>query len=76
MSDTPTLGQDLARLEEIVRRLEDDDLALEAALQLFEEGVTRLKTAQSRLAVAEARVMQVLQDTEQAGGLRLEPLDG
>jgi exodeoxyribonuclease VII small subunit len=76
MSDTPTLGQDLSRLEEIVRRLEDDDLALEAALQLFEEGVTRLKTAQSRLAVAEARVMQVLQDSEQAGGLRLEPLDG
>jgi exodeoxyribonuclease VII small subunit len=76
MSDTPTLGQDLARLEEIVRKLEDDDLALEAALQLFEEGVARLKTAQSRLAVAEARVMQVLQDTEQAGGLRLEPLDG
>ncbi|MBK6495119.1 MAG: exodeoxyribonuclease VII small subunit [Gemmatimonadetes bacterium] len=76
MSDTPTLGQDLARLEEIVRRLEDDDLALEAALQLFEEGVTRLKTAQSRLAVAEARVMQVLQDSEQSGGLRLEPLDG
>ncbi|MBL0177974.1 MAG: exodeoxyribonuclease VII small subunit [Gemmatimonadetes bacterium] len=76
MSDAPTLGQDLARLEEIVRKLEDDDLALEAALQLFEEGVTRLKTAQSRLAVAEARVMQVLQDTEQAGGLRLEPLDG
>lgn len=76
MSDTPTLGQDLARLEEIVRTLEDDDLALEAALQLFEEGVARLKTAQSRLAVAEARVMQVLQDTEQANGLRLEPLDG
>lgn len=76
MSDTPTLGQDLARLEEIVRKLEDDDLALEAALQLFEEGVARLKTAQSRLAVAEARVMQVLQDTQQANGLRLEPLDG
>ncbi len=76
MTDTPTLGQDLNRLEEIVRRLEDDDLALEAALALFEEGVTRLKSAQGRLAVAEARVMQVLQDTEQAGGLRLEPLDG
>jgi exodeoxyribonuclease VII small subunit len=76
MTDTPTLGQDLSRLEEIVRRLEDDDLALEAALALFEEGVTRLKSAQGRLAVAEARVMQVLQDTEQSGGLRLEPLDG
>lgn len=76
MTDTPTLGQDLSRLEEIVRKLEDDDLALEAALQLFEEGVTRLKSAQGRLAVAEARVMQVLQDIEQTGALRLEPLDG
>ncbi len=76
MTKPPTLGEDLTRLEEIVRRLEDDDLALESALQLFEEGVTRLKGAQARLAIAEARVLQVLQDTEQSGALRLEPLDG
>ncbi len=76
MADTPTsLDQDLRRLEEIVRKLEDDDLALESALQLFEEGVGRLKAAQARLGEAETRVMQVLKDAE-TGELRTEPLDG
>lgn len=76
MADTPaSLDQDLRRLEEIVRTLEDDDLALESALQLFEEGVGRLKAAQARLGEAETRVMQVLKDAE-TGELRTEPLDG
>jgi len=76
MTDTPaSLDQDLRRLEEIVRTLEDDDLALESALQLFEEGVGRLKAAQARLGEAETRVMQVLKDAE-TGELRTEPLDG
>lgn len=76
MADDPTLGDDLKRLEEIVRRLEDDDLALENALELFEEGVVRLKAAQSRLLNAETRVMQVLKESSDAGdGLRLTPLD-
>ena len=42
--DAPTLGDDLKRLEEIVRRLEDDTLELETALQLFEEGVGKGRT--------------------------------
>ncbi|MES2124626.1 MAG: exodeoxyribonuclease VII small subunit [Gemmatimonadota bacterium] len=76
MTDQPaSLDQDLRRLEEIVRTLEDDELALESALQLFEEGVGRLKSAQHRLEEAETRVMQVLKDAE-TGGLRTEPLDG
>ena len=74
---TPTLGDDLRRLEEIVRRLEDDTLELEAALQLFEEGVGRLKAAQLRLNEAETRVRQVLDDSSAGDGpLRFEPLDG
>ena len=76
-SANPTLGDDLKRLEEIVRRLEDDTLELEAALQLFEEGVGRLKAAQVRLTEAETRVRQVLDDSESGDGpLRFEPLDG
>jgi exodeoxyribonuclease VII small subunit len=71
-----TLGDDLRRLEEIVRRLEDDELGLEAALELFEEGVSRLKVAQIRLAQAETRVMQVLRESNEDGTLRLEPMDG
>ncbi|HEY8062060.1 MAG TPA: exodeoxyribonuclease VII small subunit [Gemmatimonadales bacterium] len=75
--DAPTLGDDLKRLEEIVRRLEDDTLELETALQLFEEGVGRLNAAQLRLADAETRVRQVLDDSAAPDGpLRFESLDG
>jgi exodeoxyribonuclease VII small subunit len=77
MTDAPqSLGDDLKRLEEIVRRLEDDELALESALQLFEEGVGRLKSAKERLAAAETRVMQVLHEFSEDGTPRTTPLDG
>jgi exodeoxyribonuclease VII small subunit len=76
MSETPTLGDDLSRLEEIVRRLEAEDLPIEDALRIFEEGVTRLRSARVRLADAETRVMQVLRDTADGEGVRLDPLDG
>ena len=61
---------------EIVRRLEAHDLAIEDALSLFEEGVGRLKSARGRLGEAETRVMQVLKETADDGTLRIEPLDG
>lgn len=75
MSETATLGEDIRRLEEIVRRLEAEDLPIEDALLLFEEGIGRLRAARSRLGDAETRVMQVLR--ESAGdSIRIEPLDG
>jgi exodeoxyribonuclease VII small subunit len=66
-------AQDLDRLEEIVRRLEAEELDLDEALRLFEEGVQRLRAARERLGAAELRVRQVIAD--QAGKLRLEDLD-
>ena len=67
------LADELARLEEIVRRLEADDVELDAALILFEEGVARLRSARERLAAAELKVQAVL---EEAGGdIRLSDLD-
>ena len=68
-----SIAQDLSRLEEIVRRLEADDVELDAALALFEEGVARLRAARDRLAAAEVKVQTVL---EEAGDLRLTDLDG
>lgn len=76
MTNPTSLGDDLTRLEEIVRRLESDELPIEDALQLFEEGVGRLRSAKSRLADAETRVQQVLRDTAADPPIRLEPLDG
>jgi exodeoxyribonuclease VII small subunit len=70
----PTLADELARLEEIVRRLEADDLDLDGALALFEQGVACLRSARERLAAAEVRVRTVVEDAN--GTLRLGELDG
>jgi exodeoxyribonuclease VII small subunit len=67
-------GPELARLEEIVRKLESEDLELDEALRLFEEGVSRLRAARERLTQAELKVQAVL---EEAGGdIRLKDLGG
>jgi exodeoxyribonuclease VII small subunit len=69
-----TIAEELARLEEIVRKLEADDVELDAALALFEEGVARLRAARDRLSAAQVKVQTVL---EEAGGdLRFTDLDG
>jgi len=69
-----TLEQTLARLEEIVARLDEERMDLAEALTLFEEGVTHLRAAAGVLGEAEARVKQL---TEQAdGAFVLEELDG
>ena len=72
-ASTPSLADELARLEEIVRKLEAEDVELDAALALFEEGVARLRAARERLAAAELKVQAVI---EEAGGdIRLTNLD-
>jgi exodeoxyribonuclease VII small subunit len=68
-----SLAEELSRLEEIVRRLEADDVELDAALALFEEGVARLRAARERLAAAELKVQTVLE--EAGGNLRYTDLD-
>jgi exodeoxyribonuclease VII small subunit len=69
-----TLEQTLARLEEIVRRLDEERLDLGDALLLFEEGVRHLRDAAGTLAEADARVKRL---TEMAdGAFTLEDLDG
>ena len=69
-----SLGDELDRLEEIVRGLETEDLDLDAALALFEEGVSRLREARGRLEAAELKVRMVLEEAD--GTLRSVELDG
>ena len=59
-NETPSLVEELRRLEEIVRRLEADDLDLDAALALFEEGVACLRAAREQLQQAELKVQRVM----------------
>jgi exodeoxyribonuclease VII small subunit len=73
-TDPPPLADELARLEEIVRKLEADDVDLDAALGLFEEGVARLRAARERLADAELKVQAILEAAD--GDIRVRDLDG
>jgi exodeoxyribonuclease VII small subunit len=68
-----TIAEELTRLEEIVRKLEADDVELDAALALFEEGVARLRAARERLAAADLKVQTVLEEAD--GELRMQDLD-
>ena len=61
-----TFEQTLERLEAIAAQLERDDLPLEQALKLFEEGIARLREASSALADAEGTVRTLI---EQADGV-------
>lgn len=72
--ERPTLSDELRRLEDIVRQLESSDLDLDAALALFQEGVTRLRAARERLGAAEVEVKKVLEQAD--GTLRMVGLDG
>lgn len=73
-AEASPLADELTRLEEIVRKLEADDVELDTALALFEEGVARLRAARERLADAELKVQAVLEAAN--GDLRLTELDG
>ena len=61
-TEPPTLSfeDSIGRLEQIVQRLETDDLPLEDALALFEEGVKLARSTQHQLESAEKRVEQLL----------------
>lgn len=57
----PSFRAELERLEAIVRSLEDEDVDLDEALALFEEGVKRLKSARELLRGSELEVKRVLE---------------
>jgi len=72
-SQPESLVSELRRLEEIVRQLEAEEIDLDQALTLFEEGVGLLRSARDRLSQAEATVAKVLENAE--GTLRVVELN-
>lgn len=58
--DDPGLETRLKRIEQIVSSLEGEDLDLEKALKLFEEGVSHVRAAERMLAEAELKVEELL----------------
>lgn len=63
----------LRRLEEIVGQLETEELELDRALAIFEEGVVHVREAERALSGAELRVEELLGDGDQ---LSTRPLEG
>ena len=62
--ESVTLETRLRRLEEIVGQLETEELELDRALALFEEGVVHVKEAGRSLSAAELRVEELLASGE------------
>lgn len=58
----PGLEARLRRLDEIVSALEADELELDRALALFEEGVTHVRKAEEILSATELKVEELLGD--------------
>lgn len=54
----------LARLEEVVKRLESADLSLDEAMSLFEEGVKLSRDCQKKLEEAEGKVEILLKKAD------------
>ena len=70
----PELGFDqiLARLRDVVIRLESGDLSLEQSLVVYEQGVQLARRGQQLLASAEKRVEILL---SASGGVEVAPFD-
>jgi exodeoxyribonuclease VII small subunit len=66
--------QSIARLEEIVRDLEDGQLTLEVALAKYEAGVGLLKSCYEKLTAAETRI-SLLAGVDADGNPILEPFE-
>jgi exodeoxyribonuclease VII small subunit len=73
MSSTPNKAEpqrkgdfekSLARLEEVVKRLENTELSLDEAMNLFEEGVKLSRECQKQLEEAEGRVEILLKKAD------------
>ena len=75
-ADLPRKGdfeKSLARLEEVVKRLESTDLSLDEAMKLFEEGVKLSRDCQKQLEEAEGRVEILLKKAD--GKIAAEPFE-
>lgn len=68
-----TIDERLKKLEAVTQRLEADDVSLEEALALFEEGVELAKGIKTDLDAAKLKVKQVIEQAK--GTFTMEDFD-
>lgn len=61
MSKARSFEESMSRLEDVVSSLETGDLALDAALERYEEGVGLVRTCRAALETAELRVRRLVE---------------
>ena len=61
MSKARSFEESMSRLEDVVSSLETGDLALDAALERYEEGVGLVRTCRTALETAELRVRRLVE---------------
>jgi exodeoxyribonuclease VII small subunit len=69
VTDRPSFREALERLEAVVRDLERNDVDLDRALALFEQGVRDLREARALLEAAELKVRKVVEEADGTLGL-------
>jgi exodeoxyribonuclease VII small subunit len=69
VTDRPSFREVLERLENVVRELERNDVDLDRALALFEQGVRDLREARALLEAAELKVRRVVEEADGTLGL-------
>ena len=74
-SETPpeNFEADLARLEDIVHRLEEGNMSLDESLKLYEDGVAAYRRCHKTLSEAELKVRKLVETVE--GELKEEPFE-
>ena len=59
----------MKRLEEVVGRLEGEEVSLEESLKLFEQGVKLMRSCHLRLSEVEEKVQTLVPDEKEGGRL-------
>ena len=63
-SQDGTLEETLGQVEEIIRQMEESEVSLETSLQLYQQGVEKLKTCNMMLDEVEKKMLVLNQNGE------------
>ncbi len=72
-AEPSSFEENLHKLEEIVGRLEEGNLALEESLKLYEDGMAAFRQCQKILSEADLKIRKLVQTAE--GELKEEPFE-
>jgi exodeoxyribonuclease VII small subunit len=67
------LGARIHRLQRIVSEMDREDIELDEAMRLFEEGVLHLRAAESLVGEAELRIERLVEDSRGRARLESDP---